>query len=322
MPCSYCEFRCSLETMMGVCSRYKMDASTVVEVEPFHFVEPYFLDAEDMPFFHVEPGRSMIQTGTKGCNAGCDYCINAHLAIEKSNYPLIRYTPQELVRMAEERAATAITFALNEVTMFLPSAIEVAKAAHKAGLLVGCLTNGFQTEEAAIQLATHMDMINVSLKSMSDEFYKQSLRLPSVEPVLRNIEIFHRAAHVEIITPITQDMSIDELHDIMDFIESVDPNIPWHLFRLFKTYQRVDEEGRDFEEIIKFTEFARKRLPFVYFGNFPGSKWVDTLCPECAHRIIQRICMGACGAQYLRDDMTAEDACPQCGFKIPVIRKQ
>jgi pyruvate-formate lyase-activating enzyme len=299
-----------------------MKENRVQEIEPFCFVQPDFLGLEGLPFFHVEPGMTAMQIGTKSCNAGCDYCINAHIAIENYDNPLTRYKPEELIAFSRERMAAAITFGINEVTVFLPSAIAIAEAAHKADLLVGCLTNGFLTEEAAAELASNMDMINVSLKSMSDKYYQDNLQLTSVEPVLRNIRTFHQNAHVEIITPVTQGIEMDELHDMMDFIEEIDPDIPWHLFRLYKTHYRINEKGRDFDETISFTEAARARLPYTYFSNFPGSRWVDTYCPECGRRVIRRISIGACGAQYLEDGLTAEDACPQCGYSIPVLRKR
>jgi pyruvate-formate lyase-activating enzyme len=320
MSCGYCELRCNLESARGVCGRYRADGDKILETQPHHYLQPYFNEIEAMPFFHVAPGSHALQTGTKSCNARCDYCINAHVAIEQSDYELIPYAPEDIIAMAKDLQVSAIVFGVNEVTTFLPSAIEVAKAARQAGLLTGCLTNGFQTEETAHELAAHMDMINVSLKSMSDEFYRQSLRLPSVAPVLRNIGIFRKNAHVEIITPIAREISLSELDDMAAFIEGVDPCIPWHLFRLFRTHQRQQERGRDFEETITYTETVRKRLPYTYFGNFPGSKWEDTLCGACAHPVIRRVSIGACGAKYLEDALTPADACPMCAQPIPILR--
>jgi len=322
MRCGYCEFRCDLLAGPGICGRYAVLERSVQEIEPLHFVQPYYPEMEALPFFHVEPGKPTMQIGTKGCNAGCDYCINAHLAIERHDNPLTHYTPEKLVALAKERLASAVVFGINEVTVFFPSAMQVAKAAHDAGLLVGCMTNGFLTSEAATELAANMDMINVSLKSMSDDFYQKSLSLPSVEPVLRNIGVFNKNAHVEIITPVAHEIGTGELHDMMDFIAGVDPNTPWHLFRLYKTHRRANEKSRDFDETISFTEAARARLPFTYFGNFPGSKWVDTHCPACACRVVRRISIGACGARYLEDSLAADDSCPRCGCPIPILRKR
>jgi len=296
------------------------DGTQVREVEPFFFLEPYFFDMEGLPFFHAHPGAPAMQLGTKSCNAACDYCVNAHLTIEKDNNPLRRYEPSELIDIAKNRAVSAVTFGINEITVYMPSAMEIAKTARKEHLLTGCLTNGFMTEDVAIELAKNMDMISVSLKSLSDSFYRDNLSLPSVSPVLRNIRIFSEYTHVEIITPVTQDMGVGELNDMMDFIESVSPQMPWNLFRLLKTHQRANEKGKDYNETIRFTESARKRLPYTYFSNFPGSKWVDTNCPHCAHRVIRRISIGACGAQYMGEDLTADDCCTVCGHKIPILR--
>jgi len=320
MRCDYCEFRCDLKTGKSVCGRYVFNGEKVLEAEPFFFLSPYFFDMEGLPFFHVDPGAPAMQLGTKSCNAACDYCINAHLTIDSNDNTLTRYEPEELIKIASDRMVTAITFGINEVTVCFPSAIEIAKTARKNGLLSGCLTNGFLTEESAHELAKNMDMINVSLKSIDDSFYKENLGLPSVAPVLRNIKLFKQYTHVEIITPVTGDTGITELHDMLDFIKDVDTEIPWNLFRLLKTHQRTNERSKDFCETISFTEEARKKLPYTYFSNFPGSKWVDTKCPECNHRVIHRISIGACGAQYIGEDLTKDDCCPKCGYKISILR--
>ena len=322
MPCGYCELRCRLENGESVCGSYVYDGKQVVEAAPFHFLEPYCVDMENLPFFHAEPGAQVIQTGTKGCNAKCDYCVNSHLAIEDSDYSLVEYAPGQLVTIAKQQMAIGIVFALNEVTLALPSVVEVSKCAREAGLMTGCLTNGFLTEESAALLAANMDMINVSLKSMSDDFYKKSLSLPSVGPVLRNIANFRKSAHVEIVTPVAKELTVDELHEMADFIESVDPDIPWHIFRLFRTHERSNEEARDFSEMISFTEAIRARLPYTYFSNFPGSKWVDTVCPGCGCRVVRRISIGACGARYFKDALAQKDCCPECSTPIPVFRKE
>ena len=322
MRCNYCEFRCDLKANKGVCDRYVFDGIQVKEAEPFFFLQPYFFEIEGLPFFHAEPGAHVVQIGTKSCNASCDYCVNAHLTIGVNDDPLTRFTPYELIDIAKERLATVITFGINEVTVFLPSALKVAKAARKEGLLTGCLTNGFMTEESANELAQNMDMINVSLKSMRDSFYREKLGLPSVAPVLRNIEFFSRHTHVEIITPVTREIEVTELNEMTDFIEEIDPEIPWNIFRLLKAHQRVTEKGKDYNETINFTGEARKRLPYTYFSNFPGSKWVDTICPECSRRVIRRISIGACGAHYLSDDLTDNDRCPVCDHNIPILRNR
>jgi pyruvate-formate lyase-activating enzyme len=165
-----------------------------------------------------------------------------------------------------------------------------------------------------------MDFINISLKSINDAFYQQYLRLPSVEPVLRNIKTFASLTHIEIVTPIVGDVSGAELLSICDFLADISADIPWHLFKLFPAHQRKEDDTWNFEDIIYVVEQARKKLPYVYFANFPGSKWVHTLCLACGHKLIGRISIGACGSKLNHLDIK-DSKCPACGKKTPILMR-
>jgi pyruvate formate lyase activating enzyme len=319
MNCSFCEFRCDLSRGGGICKRYKEQDGIVVEREPFQWTVPDIIPIETLPFFHAMPDSLVMRIGTKGCNARCDYCINSHLAIEdEADRRLECLSPEMLVDQAIMLEARAIVFAMNEVTIFLPSAIAVAEAAHRAGLMVGCLTNAFGTELTARLLAEHMDFINVSLKSSRDDFYRYNLGLPTVQPVLRNIRIFAESSHLEIVTPLANEITTDVLHEIAAFIASVGHHIPWHLMRLFAAYKRDNPEVYDFDASIHFLNEIRKKLQFVYFGSFPGSDWVDTICPNCGGKVIHRISIGACRMQFVSSRMT-NCCCAVCGTQIPLV---
>jgi pyruvate-formate lyase-activating enzyme len=321
MNCDYCEFRCDLSKTPGVCGRYVIGGGEVVEKEPFFWLPANTSDMESMPFFHAMPGEYVLHVGTVGCNAGCDYCFNDHVAINREPAEALqRITPEEMVKYARNWDAKVIVFAINEVGVFLPSALAVARAARADGLKTGCLTNGFLTEEAAARLMEHMDYICVSLKSMRDEFYRKRLRLPSVAPVLRNIRAFCKAAHVEIVTPIDVDISYEELRETADFIYGVNPYMPWHLFQMYKAHKTAGDNVRGFEDTVEFVEETRRRLPYTYFANFPGSRWVDTICPRCGRRVVRRVSIGACGSKYISDELAADDRCSECGQAIPIAR--
>lgn len=227
-------------------------------------------------------------------------------------------TAEELAEFAKRMDAKAVVFALNEVTCFLPSALAAADKLHEQGLKVGCLTNGFQTEYAANLLAEKMDFINVSLKSLSDDFYKKDLGLSSVQPVLRNIKLFNEKTHLEIVTPLVHEIVDGEIYEIMDFIYSVNPEIVWHLFRLMPNFERADERDMSHEKMLKIYDTAKAKLPFTYFGNFAGSQWVDTHCPECSELLIKRIYTGAWLGGTVWQKLN-DGCCPTCGRKIPGV---
>ena len=316
MRCNYCEWRCDLEKGNGVCGRYKYENGEIVECEPFDWIDFYPYTVESMPFYHVMPNDYVIQTGTVSCNAHCSYCINSHLAIEENSARKLKHKSAEsLVALCKQMDCKGVVFAINEITCFIPSAIEVAKQLHAEGLKVGCLTNGFETEETAHLLADNMDFINVSLKSLSDEFYKKDLGLSSVQPVLRNIKIFNDKTHLEIVTPLVHEVVENEIYDIMDFIYSVNPEIVWHLFRLMPNNERADERDMTHEEMLKIYETAKTKLPYTYLGNFAGSQWVDTYCPDCKELIIKRICTGAWLGGTVFNNLV-DGKCPKCGKKV------
>lgn len=319
MKCNYCEWRCELSEKTGICGRYKQDGEKIVECEPFDWIDFYPYTIESMPFYHVMPTEYVIQTGTVSCNAHCSYCINSHLAIDENSQRKLKHKDaKQLVALVKQMDCKGVVFALNEITCFMQSACETADLLHKEGLKCGCLTNGFLTEEAANLLGDKMDFINVSLKSLSDDFYKKDLGLSSVKPVLRNIKIFNEKSHLEIVTPLVHEVVDNEIFDIMEFIYSVNPNIVWHLFRLMPNHERSDERDMTHEEMLNIYETAKSKLPYTYLGNFAGSKWIDTTCPDCGELVIKRISTGAwlggTVANYLVDG-----CCPKCGKKIPGV---
>ena len=316
MKCEFCEWRCDLANGNGICGRYKCEKDSIVECEPFDWIDFYPYTVESMPFYHVLPNEYVIQTGTVSCNARCSYCINSHLAIEENDARKLKHRSAEsLVSLCKQMDAKGVVFAINEITCFIPSAIEVAKKLHAEGLKVGCLTNGFQTEKTARLLAENMDFINVSLKSLSDEFYKKDLGLSSVQPVLRNIKIFNEMTHLEIVTPLVHEVVDNEIYDIMNFIYDVNPEIVWHLFRLMPNHERADERDMTHEEMLGIYETARAKLPYTYLGNFAGSQWVDTYCPDCGELIIKRICTGAWLGGTVFNNLN-NGTCPHCGKRI------
>jgi len=319
MKCNYCEWRCELSKNEGVCGRYIEKDGKIAEKEPYEWIDFYAYQTESMPFYHVMPNSIVVQTGTVSCNAKCCYCINSHLAIDKTaQHKLKHKDSRALAELAQRMGAQGIVFAINEITCFLPSALETADYLHEMGLKCGCLTNGFQTEETARLLAEKMDFINVSLKSLSDEFYQKDLGLSSVQPVLRNIRIFNEKTHLEIVTPLVHEIVDKEIYDIMDFLYSVNPETVWHLFRLMPNYLRTTERDMSHEEMVAIYEKAREKLPFTYLGNFAGSRWIDTYCPDCGALLVKRISTGAWLGGTLMNNLQG-DKCPHCGRKIPGV---
>lgn len=318
MNCNYCEFRCNLSEGSGICGRYGLQNGEVKELEPMRFVPPAFYEVEEIPFFHALPGKFVMQIGTKSCNAACDYCMNSHIAIDEITTELSLFSAEKLVSHAKANSAKAIIFGINEVTCYMQSAIEVAKAAHAAGLKVGCLTNGYESQECIELIADHMDFVNVSLKSMDNDFYRENLGLPSVAPVLRNIEYLAKRTHLEVTTPLASELTREKLLGISGFLSGINKNIPWHLLKLQPANKRMELQDLNMGEVISVIDEAKKMLPYIYLGGLAASRWVNTVCPNCGRRLIKRVCIGACGSRFGNMEFDGK-VCPECGTEIPII---
>ncbi len=322
MNCTYCERRCEIpEGGTGFCCMYTLSDGVLKERFPYRWSACGASMMESIPFYHAYPGSRCLVIGTTGCNFRCRYCSNAHVAKEDPEVQqdsMYHLPPRELVGMAQKLNCRSIVFNVNEPAVSIPSLIEVAQEAKAAAIPMGCLTNGYTTVESTELLASVFSFFNVSLKGISVDFNRTYIGITYSEPVLRNIRRLARNRHVEITTPIIQGANDHEIDTIAAFIAEVDREIPWHVFRLLPEDEMKDAEYPDIQAIDSALQSARKRLPYVYFHNFVGSEWVNTLCPACGSVVVERYSLG-CGGDKLNRLLCHDNKCPDCGGKIRMV---
>jgi len=321
MQCNYCEWRCELiHGRMGRCKMYYEDDGTIRERFP-HLWSSYTLaHIESLPFYHAYPGSRSLSVGTLGCNFDCQYCSNAFVAkqdpqvMQTWTYNLL---PEKIVEIAQKTGSHNIVFNINEPVVSLPTLLEVAELARAADIPLGCLTNGYMTEESTALMASAFTFINISLKGFTSDFYRQYTGINNIEPILRNIASLARSSHLEIVTPVIPSVNDADLNDIASFIADINPDIPWHVFRLLPEYKMKDTDYPSIEETNQALYRARKLLHYVYFHNFVGSDWVNTICPDCGEILIERLSLG-CGGDRLLNYKCSGEQCPHCGQEIRV----
>lgn len=323
MRCNYCEWRCDLHgEKLGRCRMYRADGDSIKERFPGRWCNYSVSRVESIPFYHAYPGSRCMAVGTSSCNFNCKYCSNAFIAKQdpaEQQDGMFELSPRELVGMAAKAGCHSIVFNVNEPTVSLPTVLKVAREARKSGIHMGCLTNGYTTVESTELLASAFSFFNIGLKGLSDEFNREHIGIPKVDPILRTIRALAGTGHVEVTTPVIQGANDHELDDIAAFIAEVDPEIPWHVFRLLPEDEMKDEQYPNIDAINNSLHAARKSLRHVYFHNFVGSDWVNTICHECGATVIERFSLG-CGGdklqRYLCDD---RNCCPTCGARIRVF---
>lgn len=319
MRCNYCERRCRIESgETGFCRMYTVSKGTVTERFPHRWSACGTSRMEAFPFYHVFPGSRSLAIGTAGCNFRCRYCSNAYIAKEDPEAQqerMYHLAPRDVVAMAKKLNCRTIVFNVNEPTVSLPSLVELAVEAKAAGIPLGCLTNGYMTVEATELMASVFSFFNVSLKGMSRAFGREYIGAGSLKPVLRNIRRLAQIRHVEVTTPVIEGANDAEIEAMADFLADVDPEIPWHVFRLLPEDEMKDRNYPNIEAIDTALRSVRDKLPYIYFHNFVGSDWVNTICPNCGTVVIERFSLG-CGGDKLNRVLCGEGRCPGCGRAI------
>lgn len=322
MLCPYCERRCRLEPgAYGVCRMYEAVDGTVRERYPHRWCAYAVSRVETIPFYHAYPGSRCLVIGTAGCNVDCRYCSNSYVAKEDPALLqdiMLDIPPARLARLARQHGCHSIVFAINEPTVSLPSLMALSVAAREAGLAMGCLTNGYGTPESIELLGEIFSFVNVSLKGLSPDFCRRFLGIPDCKPVLRAIDSLARAVHLEVTTPVIESENDHELPAMADILADINPEIPWHVFRLLPTYKMSKQEYPSIEALNAKLEDLRQRLPHIYFHNFIGSQWVDTHCPACGATVITRHSLG-CGGDKLDQFFCQGDRCPDCGRRLNLL---
>ncbi len=233
---------------------------------------------------------------------------------------MYRLAPRDIIDLARKLECLCIVFTVNEPTVSIPSLLDVSREAREADIPMGCLTNGYMTEESTEVLAAIFSFFNISLKGLSRHFIQEYIGIPNSMPVLRNIERLARDRHVEVTTPIIEGGNDNEIDQIADFLEGVDPEMPWHVFRLLPEDEMRNSDYPDIISINKALTSAKNRLHNLYFHNFVGSEWVDTVCPECGAILVERLSLG-CGGDKLKRLRCNDDGCPNCGRPVRMMGK-
>lgn len=322
MKCNFCEWHCELDdNRTGFCKMYHLVNGEITERFPARWSTTSVSRVESVPFYHAYPGAKSLVIGTAGCNFRCRYCSNGFVACqdpETIQERMVQLTPEKLVQLAQKIGCHNIIFNVNEPAVSLPTLLQVEKLARNAAIPMGCLTNAYTTEEATQMLASVFEFINIGLKGFSSDFYRRYIGVKSVDSVLRNIGILAKIRHVEVTTPVIIGENDHELNAIADFLADIDPEIPWHVFRLLPEHEMKASRYPSIDQINQSLEYAREKLAYVYFHNFVGSKWVNTLCPECGADVIERFSLG-CSGDRLDQFHCNGNLCPDCGHPIRLL---
>ncbi|RJQ50348.1 MAG: AmmeMemoRadiSam system radical SAM enzyme [Nitrospiraceae bacterium] len=316
IKCFLCAHNCLiLEGRRGICGVRENREGVLYSLVYGKLIAMNIDPIEKKPLFHFYPASTSYSISTVGCNFRCKHCQNYDI----SQYPKIHneipgesIPPEQVVAAAERTGCKSISYTYTEPTIFLEFAYDCARIAHERGIKNVFVSNGYTGPEAVKAIAPYLDGNNIDLKG-DDEFYKKICGA-RVQPVLDTIKLMKElGVWVEVTTLVIPAYNDSEktINDIIDFILSVDPAIPWHVSQFYPTYQLMDCPRTPVETLKKIRDMGmRKGLKYVYTGNIPGERGENTLCPKCGEVLIERL------GYRIAYNKIQDGACYKCKTKI------
>ena len=249
---------------------------------------------EKKPLYHFYPGAAVFSVGGWGCNLSCRFCQNWGISQQIGRSERV-VPPAEVVAAAlgaQPGPAPAIAYTYNEPLINFEFVQDCARAARAAGKNMRniLVTNGLVNPAPAAELLPLIDALNIDIKSMDPEFYREYCGGP-LDPVLDFAQAARAAGcHLEI-----TNLVIPGLNDAAALFQKLAGWIrrhlgaatPLHLSAYHPAF-KVDLPATPPETLERAAELCRRELHYVYLGNLGTPAGQDTLCPQCGALQIER----------------------------------
>ena len=320
MNCTICEMKCTIkEGGTGACGMYTRTGADIRERYPGRYLAAVDTAIESMPMVHYHPRGKFLQVCTVGCNFKCLGCVSEILtdhfsAIEGAFQEM---TPDQVIEKAISQSCIGVMFCFNEPTVSYFTFRRLAEMAKGKGLLVGCSTNGYQTETALEGLIPFLDFVNVGLKGFSKEAYR-ACGVADVAPIRRNLKRLHDCGiHIEVSVIYRKNYETEVLKTA-EWIASLSREIPFQVMRFIPFGDATVTMEPSVREAEAVCRQLRKQLPYVYLFNTPGTEYLHSHCPDCGALLMERGFFGPMCSNLFR--YVPEGRCT-CGFQLPIRGK-
>lgn len=314
VQCHLCPHECVINSgKRGLCRVRRNDSGTLIATTYGKVAAAGMDPIEKKPLYHFHPGSSILSLGQAGCTFHCQFCQNCEML--SPDIPQQSLPPEEAVRLAERKNSDGIAYTYNEPYAGFEYVIDTARLAREAGLKNVLVTNGYYMSDPFEELAPLVDAMNIDLKSMHEDFYNEYCR-GDIGPVHETIEAaYDKGIHVELTTLLITGLndSEEEVQELVQYIESISPEIPLHLSRYHPAY-KMNRPSTPEETLEMAYRVASETLNYVYLGNVVGMDGTNSYCPECGEMLISR------SGFKSRLEALDDDQCGNCGASVNFIR--
>jgi len=323
VQCQLCNHFCSIENgQVGNCQARKNKESVLYSLVYGYPVALNVDPIEKKPLYHFQPASFSYSLGTLGCNFQCANCQNWDISqcqeVEKKVKKMDFVDPEKIIEDAISNNCKSIAYTYTEPTIFTEYALDIMKLARGHKLKNVWISNGFMSKQCLRAISPYLDGMNIDLKSVDNEFYKDNCGA-RIEPILENLKSIKEAGvHLEITTLIIPTLSSDAemLEKLAEFIVTeLDADVPWHLSKFSPEIswklKNLSATGDDL--IYRAFEIGKDAgLKYVYVGNMPGDQRENTYCPKCNELAIRR--MG-----YHVKRLDNKGRCAKCDKSLDIV---
>lgn len=269
--CELCPRYCVLtEGQMGYCRSRKAIGEKLYDIAYGKAVSIAIDPIEKKPLYHFHPGSTIISLGPNSCNLSCSFCQNWE--ISQHDCPTRYISLAELAALVYQQSRPQVAFTYSEPLMWYGFISDFARA--YPDIFVVLVTNGFINEKPWVELLPGIAALNIDLKSMRQDFYKEMCG-GDVEVVKRSIALAYASGtHMELtylLIPGLND-SKQELHELGQFVSSLNKKIPLHI-SAYRPQYKLGIRATTVNEIEQACEIASQYLDFVYAGNVMSAKY-------------------------------------------------
>lgn len=295
----------------GYCSIRKNISGTLYAIAYNSAAAIHMDPIEKKPLYHFYPGSEILSLGTVGCNQRCLFCQNWSLV--EGEIPEPNITPEDAIESAKRLNSIGIAYTYNEPLIWFEFVLDTAKIAKREGLKNVLVTNGEINPHPLKELLPYIDAMNIDLKSINKEFYK-NICDGNLNTVKKTIETSFRVCHIEVTNLLVTEKndSDEDIKSLVDYVASLSKDIPLHFSRYFPQY-KMDAPPTPIDKLFRAYEIGRKKLKYVYLGNVWSEEESNTYCPDCNNLLIKR-------AGYATKIMgLSGKKCSKCGNEINII---
>ncbi len=278
---------------------------------------------EKKPLYNFHPTTDVYSYGTLGCNFKCSFCQNwsisqTHPEEDGSFGGLMRreivLTPQQAVRQALDAGSRGIAWTYNEPAIWHEFTLAASKIAKKKGLYTVYVSNGYINPKPLKEIAPYLDAMNVDIKAFSDDYYK-SMCSTRLKPVLETCKLAKKLdIHLETTTLLVPGKN-DSKKEIAALAKWIFTNLgedtPVH-FSVYHPDYKYDESPRTPEStmVAAYRTAKKAGLQHVYIGNMHHPEYMDTYCPSCGEKVINRAGM------FSTKNKLKKGKCHKCGYQV------